>query len=99
MGIYKLSNEAGADLDRIWLRGLKMYGLEQADKYYNALFDRFSELAETPYLYQVVDDIRMGYRRSPCGVDSIYYRISGETVEIMNIIGRQDLDRIPSTPI
>jgi toxin ParE1/3/4 len=27
-----------------------------------------------------------------CGVDSIYYRIEGETVEIMAIIGRQDLE-------
>jgi len=92
MGIYKLSNEAEADLDRIWLRGLKEYGLEQADKYYNALFDRFEELADNPYLYQLVDDIRQSYRRSPCGVDTIYYRINGGCVEIMNIIGRQDIE-------
>ena len=91
MGTYKLSNEAKADLDRIWLRGLREYGLEQADKYYNALFNRFAELADNPYLYQAVDDIRQGYRRSPCGVNTIYYRIKGEMVEIMNIIGRQDV--------
>jgi toxin ParE1/3/4 len=43
-------------------------------------------------LYPAVDDISEGYRRSVCGVDSIYYRIEGETVEIMAIIGRQDLE-------
>jgi toxin ParE1/3/4 len=43
-------------------------------------------------LYPAVDDIREGYRRSVCGVDSIYYRIEGETVEIMAIIGRQDVE-------
>jgi toxin ParE1/3/4 len=53
-------------------------------------FYRFEQLAEQPYLYQAVDDIREGYRRCVCGVDSIYYRIDGNTVEIMNIIGRQD---------
>ena len=58
MGTYKLSNDAEADLDRIWLRGLKEYGIEQADKYYNDLFDRFEELADHPYLYQAVDDVR-----------------------------------------
>jgi toxin ParE1/3/4 len=92
MGTYKLSEDAEADLERIWLRGLKEYGLEQADKYYDAFFERFEELAENPYLYQAVDDIREGYRRSPCGVDSIYYRIDGDTVEIMSIIGRQDIE-------
>ena len=45
-----------------------------------------------PYLYQAVDYIREGYRRSVCGVDSIYYRVAGDTVEIMNILGRQDTD-------
>jgi toxin ParE1/3/4 len=43
-------------------------------------------------LYQTVDDIREGYRRSVCGVDSIYYRIVGDTVEIMCILGQQDVD-------
>ena len=57
-----------------------------------AFFDRFELLAEQPYLYQAVDDIREGYRRSVCGVDSIYYQVDGDTVEIMNIIGRQDIN-------
>jgi toxin ParE1/3/4 len=37
-------------------------------------------------------DIREGYRRSVCGSESVYYRIVGETVEIMAIIGRQEVD-------
>ena len=32
------------------------------------------------------------YRRSPCGADSIYYRVDGNDVEIMSIIGRQDIE-------
>ena len=43
-------------------------------------------------LYQAVDDIREGYRRSVCGTDSIYYRIEENTVEIMCILGQQDID-------
>ncbi|EDZ65316.1 hypothetical protein NOC27_1994 [Nitrosococcus oceani AFC27] len=39
-----------------------------------------------------MDELRAGYRRSVCGSDSVYYRIVGETVEIMAIIGRQDLE-------
>jgi len=92
MGTYRLSENAREDLRRIYRRGLREYGEAQADQYYNALFDRFEQIAEQPFLYPAVDDIREGYRRSVCGVDSIYYRIKGETVEIMAIIGRQDLE-------
>jgi len=92
MGTYRLSENAREDLRRIYRRGLREYGEAQADEYYNALFDRFEQIAEQPFLYPAVDDIREGYRRSVCGVDSIYYRIEGGMVEIMAIIGRQDLE-------
>ncbi len=92
MGSYKLTPEAKADLRRIYRRGVREYGEIQADIYFYAFFDRFDELAENPYLYQQVDDIRHSYRRCPCGVDSIYYRIEGKNVEIMSIIGRQDIE-------
>ncbi len=91
MGSYKLSEVAKADLRRIYRRGLREHGEAQADRYYNALFDRFEQLAQQPLLYQAVDDIREGYRRSVCGVDSIFYRVDGETVEIMAIIGHQNI--------
>ena len=92
MATYRLTENAKEDLRRIYRRGLREYGEAQADEYYNALFDRFEQIAEQPFLYPAVDDIREGYRRSVCGVDSIYYRIEGETVEVMAIIGRQDLE-------
>ncbi|MCF6252454.1 MAG: type II toxin-antitoxin system RelE/ParE family toxin [Methylococcaceae bacterium] len=66
------------------------------DKYYNDFFDRFEQLAKQPFLYQPVDYISKGYRRSVCGVDSIYYCIEDNTVEIMNILGNQDANEILS---
>jgi toxin ParE1/3/4 len=92
MGTYRLTEDAKSDLKRIYARGLREYGEEQADIYFNAFFDRFEQLAAQPLSYPAVDDIRAGYRRSVCGIDSIYYRVQGDTVEIMAIIGQQDLD-------
>jgi toxin ParE1/3/4 len=92
MGSYRLAQDAKADLIRIYQRGLREYGKAQADDYYNALFDRFELLADRLLSYPVVDAIRVGYRRSVCGSDSIYYRIQEETVEVMAIIGQQDLE-------
>lgn len=57
-----------------------------------AFFDQFKLIAEQPFLFPSVDFIRQGYRRSVCGADSTYFSIENNTVEIMSIIGRQDLD-------
>jgi toxin ParE1/3/4 len=92
MANYRINEDAKADLQRIYRRGVLEFGEEQADRYFDALFERFDELAVQPYQYQAVDEIRSGYRRSVCGVDSIYYRIVGSTVEIMRILGQQDID-------
>ena len=43
-----------------------------------------------PKIVPAVDDIRLGYRRAVCGVDGIYYRIHGDYIEIMRVLGRQD---------
>ncbi len=90
---YRLSENAKIDLKRIYLRGLNLYGEAQSDAYYNAFFDRFDKISEQPWLYPAVENIRIGYRRSVCGVDNIYYRISDNTVEIMAIIGQQDTEK------
>ena len=46
MATYKLSPDAEADLYRIWLRGVRVHGEAQADKYYAAFFERFEQIAE-----------------------------------------------------
>jgi toxin ParE1/3/4 len=92
MGSYKLSKKARADLKRIWLYGIKTHGNQRADQYHQGMLDHFAQIAEQPYLYQAVDHIRAGYRRSVYGTDSIYYRINGGIVEIMAILGHQDME-------
>ena len=89
---YKLSNVAKQDLIRIHQYGMKNFGESQADKYFEAFFVNFELIAERPLAFESVDYIKQGYRRCVCGVDSIYFRINGEIVEIMAIIGRQDLN-------
>lgn len=91
MGKYRLSQSADEDFESIFEYGIDTFGLNQALKYQNRLKQRFDELAEQPYLFQAVDDICEGYRRSVCGVHAIYYRIDGQDVEIMRVLGRQDI--------
>ncbi len=94
MAKYRLSNEAKEDLIRIHHYGVKKFGIAQADKYFDTFFEYFDIIAQRPFSFESVDYIKKGYRRYVCGVDSIYYRIENGSVEIMAIIGRQDLNSV-----
>ncbi len=91
MGTYRLSEAAKDDLIGIHQFGVREFGVAKSDEYFWQLIQRFEVLAETPLLYQEVAGIREGYRRSVCGVHSIYYRITGEDVEVMAILRSQDV--------
>ena len=94
MANYRLSNTAKEDLIRIHQYGVRKFGIRQADKYFNDFFKSFERITNQPYSFESVNFIKEGYRRCVSGSDSIYYRIENETVEIMTIIGRQDLDEV-----
>jgi toxin ParE1/3/4 len=94
MAEYRLSNAAKEDLIRIHHYGVEKFGIAQADKYFNMFFEYFELIAQRPFAFESVDYLKKGYRRCVCGSDSIYYRITNDIVEIMAIIGRQDLNDI-----
>jgi len=91
---YRISNSAKEDLIRIYHYGVRKFGFTQADKYFNTFFEYFEIIAERPYAFESVDFIKPGYRRCVCGADSIFYRVQNDVVEIMAIIGRQDISQI-----
>lgn len=94
MADYKLSLLAKEDLIRIHRYGVHKFGMTQADKYFDAFFERFDIIVKNPFSFESVDYIKTGYRRCACGSDSIYYKINGDIVEIMAIIGKQDLNNV-----
>lgn len=98
MANYKLSNAAKEDVIRIHHYGIKKFGINQADKYVDSFFEYFDLIARSPFSFESVDYIKPGYRRCVCGSDSIYYRIKNNVVEIMAIIGRQDLNNAFDIP-
>ncbi|MEM5564932.1 type II toxin-antitoxin system RelE/ParE family toxin [Psychroserpens sp. AS72] len=94
MANYKLSNVAKEDLKRIHKYGVENLGMKQADLYFNTFFEYFDLIAESLFSFESVDQIKQGYRRCVWGSNSIYYRINESIVEIMAIVGRQDLNTI-----
>ncbi|WP_178990926.1 type II toxin-antitoxin system RelE/ParE family toxin [Winogradskyella schleiferi] len=91
---FRISNTAREDLIRIHHYGVKKFGITQADKYFDSFFKYFEIIAQRPFSFESVDFIKKGYRRCVCGSDSIFFKVNEDVVEIMTIIGRQDLDSI-----
>ena len=94
MAKYRLSNQAKEDLIRIHQYGIKKFGMIQANKYFESFFEHFEIIAQQPFSFKAVDHIRKDYRRCVCGVDSIYFKVNEKTVDIIAIIGRQDLNEL-----
>lgn len=87
---FRLSAEAKEDLIDIADYGDAQYGVERSNAYRDELHKHFLELSKFPLHYQAVDDIRKGYRRSVCGVHTVYYLVENEDIVIVRILGRQD---------
>lgn len=94
MAEFRISNTAREDLIRIHHYGVKKFGITQADKYFDSFFEYFGIIAQRPFSFESVDYIKKGYRRCVCGSDSIFYKVNEDVVDIMTIIGKQDLDNI-----
>ena len=94
MAEFRISNTAKEDLIRIHHYGVNKFGITQADKYFDSFYEYFDIIAQRPFSFESVDFIKKGYRRCVCGSDSIFFKVNENVVEIMTIVGRQDLDNI-----
>lgn len=47
----KLSVEAEADIKRIYTYGYETFGINQANKYYDLLFECFQKIVSNPFLF------------------------------------------------
>ncbi len=91
---FRLTKAADSDLEEIYEYGIETFGPQQATQYQEKLNKRLYDIALNPYHYPAVASIQEGYRRSVCGVHSIYYRINDNTVEVIRILSRQNHERL-----
>lgn len=87
MATYKLTPAARADLKSIWNYTDDRWGKSQAKAYLINIEETFLQLANSPSLGIVRNDIRKGYRSFVSGKHVIFYRVSSnETLEIVRIL-------------
>ena len=93
VGKFRLTKSAREDLIAIAQYGDTHFSVAQSDRYRDQLKQRFSLLAEQPMLSPSVEHIHRGYRRSVCGAHSIYYKLEGDIVHFVRVLGRQDIKK------
>lgn len=87
---YKLTKAAEDDLARLYEWGIDHFGVEAADSYYDGMISRLEAIAEEPMLWQGVDHISPGYRRSVLKAHAIYYQIAADLDLVVRILGREN---------
>lgn len=92
---FKISNEAILDLENIWLYTFEAWSKEQADRYFNLIFEEIEYLSQNPTSGIDYTHLRMGYYRSKVKSHFIFYRINlqEDLVEIIRILHQKmDID-------
>jgi toxin ParE1/3/4 len=91
MNLYRVSDEARADLDEIWFY-IAQDNPDAADKFIRAMVSRFPKLAAMPHLGRQREELSPRLRSFPVGRCVIFYRPTEKGVEIARgLDGARDL--------
>ena len=85
---FEISEKAVEDIENIWLYTVETWSVEQADRYYNLLFDEIEYITEHPLFGRSADHIRKNYRCTMVKSHLIFYKYKKmeNKVEIIRIL-------------
>ena len=90
---YLISKKAVSDLEGIWLYTVETWSVDQADRYYNLIFDEINFICKNMNAGKSMEHVRKGYRASKVKSHLIFYRVQNNIVEIMRILHeRMDIE-------
>ena len=83
-----IAEKAFEDMDNIWAYTIKTWSIEQADKYYNLIFDRIDFIGEFPMTGKDCSYIKTNLRCSVLESHLIFYQYIKEEnyLEIIRIL-------------
>lgn len=83
------SPKARADLSDIWDYTLAEWGVAQAEKYVRELWAEMQKQARDPSTSIDIGDVRKGYRKARCGSHVIFFKVTGEGIDVVRILHRR----------
>jgi toxin ParE1/3/4 len=70
---YEISKKAFEDIEDIWFYTMKTWSVQQADRYYNLIFDEIEYIAKYPLLGKDYGFVRKNYRCAVVKSHLIFY--------------------------
>ncbi len=91
MANYKISVEAGKDLEKIWTYTFEAWSIEQADRYINQILDEIEYISVKPENGKDFSYVRKEYFRAKVKLHFIFYKIDKKSkiVEVIRILHQQ----------
>jgi toxin ParE1/3/4 len=90
---YVITKKAVSDLEEIWLYTVEKWSIDQADRYYNLIFDEIQFICKNVNAGKSMEHVRKGYRASKVKSHLIFYRIQNNIVEVIRILHeRMDIE-------
>ena|ERR1700681_3550578 len=83
---YVISKKAILDLEEIWLHTADKWSIEQADRYYNLIFDEIAFICKSPRTGKPMDDIRKNYRAAKVKSHLIFFKVENDIVQVVRIL-------------
>ncbi|MCY7309496.1 MAG: type II toxin-antitoxin system RelE/ParE family toxin [Chitinophagaceae bacterium] len=83
---YVISKKAVYDLEEIWLYTAEKWSVDQADRYYNLIFDEINFICKNNNAGKSMEHVRKGYRASKVKSHLLFYRIQNNTFEVIRIL-------------
>ena len=82
---YRLTKDAERDVIHIFVEGVTMFGVNQADAYQDQLEHTFAVFADNPRMARERMEIKPPVRVHPCGSHMIIYVIDDQGVLIVGV--------------
>ena len=90
---FVISKKAIADLEEIWLYTVEKWSMQQADRYYNLIFEEINYISRNSTSGKSMEHVRKGYRVSKVKSHLIFYRVINEQIEVIRILHeRMDIE-------
>lgn len=88
---YRLTKQADQDIVEIYSLGAEQFGVVQADRYANDLFDTLELLASNPRIARERSELKPPVRLHPFGAHLIAYLVRSDHILIVRVLhGRKD---------
>ncbi|MCY7311148.1 MAG: type II toxin-antitoxin system RelE/ParE family toxin [Bacteroidota bacterium] len=90
---FVISKKAVSDLEEIWLYAVEKWSVEQADRYYNLIFDEINYICKNSNAGKSMQHLRKGYRISKVKTHLNFYKVLNDMIEIIRILDeRMDIE-------